>query len=387
MEKQIRNYIRECVVCQRCKYDNSAYPGLLQPLPIPEEAWSQVSLDFIEGLPMSHGKSAILVVVDRLTKYAHFMSLSHPYKALSVAQTFLDNVFKLHGLPNILISDRDTVFLSKFWCDLFKLQGVELNLSTAYHPQSDGQTEVVNRCLESYLRCMSGDQPIDWSKCISLAEFWYNTSHHSSIDCSPFEALYGYPPLIHIPYFRGDSVVHSVDDSLGARDAMIQVLKHHLVRAQKRMKQNHDRHRSDRVFAIGDWVYLKLQPYRQNTLRDHQFQKLGPRYFGPFKVIDKFGEVAYKLQLPPQSKLHLVFHVSQLKKKKKVRASQQLNSALPTTGNATFLEPVQILERRLVKRGNRPATQVLVHWSNSFAEDATWEFLHDIQARFPQFKP
>ena len=171
MEKQIRNYIRACDVCQRFKYDNSAYPGLLQPLPIPEEAWSQVSLDFIEGLPLSHGKSTILVVVDRLTKYAHFMCLSHPYTAMSVAQAFLDTVFKLHGLPTILVSDRDKVFLSKFWSDFFKLQGVELHLCTAYHPQSDGQTEVVNRCLETYLRCMCRDQPTEWSKWISLAEF------------------------------------------------------------------------------------------------------------------------------------------------------------------------------------------------------------------------
>ncbi|XP_042042548.1 leucine-rich repeat receptor-like serine/threonine/tyrosine-protein kinase SOBIR1 [Salvia splendens] len=267
MEKQIRNYIRECDICQRYKYDNSVSPGLLQPLPIPEEAWSQISLDFIE-----------------------------------------DNVFKLHGLPNILISDRDKVFMSKFWSDFFKLQGVELHMSTAYHPQSDGQTEVVNRCLDTYLRCMCGDQPYDCSKWLSLAEFWYNTSFHSAIETTPFEALYGYPPPIHIPYFRGDSTVHDVNESLMAREAMLEVLKHHLGRAQKRMKQQHDKHRSDRTFALGDWVYLKLQPYRQNTLRDRQFHKLSPRYFGPFKIIDKYGKVAYKLSLPTDSKIHLVYH-------------------------------------------------------------------------------
>lgn len=218
MEKQIRNYIHKCDACQRFKYDNSASSGLLQPLPIPEAAWSQVSLDFIEGLPLSHGKSTILVVVDRLTKYAHFMCLTHPYSALTVAQAFLDHVFKLHGLPTILISDRDRVFISQFWTDFFKLQGVELHLSTAYHPQSDGQTKVVNHCLETYLRCMYGDQPANWSKWISLAEFWYNTSFHTAIETTPFEALYGYPPPLHIPYFRGDSSVHDVNESLLARE-------------------------------------------------------------------------------------------------------------------------------------------------------------------------
>lgn len=234
---------------------------------------SQRKPDFIEGLPLSHGKSSILVVVDRLTKYAHFVGLNHPYTTLTVAQAFLDYVFKLHGLPTILISDRDKVFLSKFWADFFKLHGVELHMSTttAYHPQFDGQTEVVNRCLETYLRCMCGDQPTAWSKWLSLAEFLYNTLFHSSIETTPFEALYGYPPPIHIPYFKATSLVHNVDSCLVTRDAMIEVLKHHLNRAQHRMKTQHDRHRSERKFNIGDWVYLKLQPYLQNTLRDRQF--------------------------------------------------------------------------------------------------------------------
>lgn len=159
MAKDIQAYIRACVICQQCKYDTAASPGLLQPLPILEGVWMDISLDFIDGLPRSGGFSVILVVVDRLSKAAHFIALKHPYSAASVAQTFLDNVFKLHGMPRSIVSDRDAVFVSTFWQELFKLQSCALNLSTAYHPQSDCQTEVVNRCLETYLRCMTSDKP------------------------------------------------------------------------------------------------------------------------------------------------------------------------------------------------------------------------------------
>lgn len=144
--KDLQTFISECDVCQRNKTETVASPGLLQPLPIPERAWSDLSMDFIEGLPNSCGKTLIFVVVDRLTKYVHFMALAHPYTAMEVAQLFTDNVFKLHGLPVSIVSDRDKVFTSQFWQSLFTIQGTQLNLSIAYHPQSDGQTEVVNRC-------------------------------------------------------------------------------------------------------------------------------------------------------------------------------------------------------------------------------------------------
>lgn len=145
--KVVRRVIRGCDVCMRAKHENVALPGLLQPLPIPDTIFTDISMDFIGGLPKVKGKDTIFVVVDRLTKYAHFMVLGHPFSAKDVAQVFLDNVYKLHGCPTSIISDRDPVFLSSFWTEFLHLQGVEAKLSTAYHPQTDGQTEVVNRCL------------------------------------------------------------------------------------------------------------------------------------------------------------------------------------------------------------------------------------------------
>lgn len=175
LKGSVNRFVAECDVCQRNKGETVASPGLLQPLPIPERIWTDISMDFIEGLPNVNGNTVIMVVVDRLSKYAHFLTLKHPYTTLEVAQLFMDHIFRLHGMPATIVSDRDVVFTSTFWKELFRLQGTTLCLSTAYHPQSDGQTEVVNRCLESYLRCITGDRPKAWVHWLPLAEWWYNT--------------------------------------------------------------------------------------------------------------------------------------------------------------------------------------------------------------------
>ena len=156
--------IRDCDICQRCKHENVPYPGLLEPLPIPKGACQSIHIDFIEGLPPSEGKNTILMVVDRLTKYSHFLTLTHPYTALSVAHVFLSNIYKLHGLPENIISDSDAVFTSQLWRELFKLLGIELKMSSSYYPQTDGQTERVNQCINTYLRCMTFENPKKWNR-------------------------------------------------------------------------------------------------------------------------------------------------------------------------------------------------------------------------------
>lgn len=164
MREYIKVFVKECDVCQRNKGESILSPGLLQPLVIPNQVWYGVSMDFIEGLPKSYGKTTIMVVVDRLSKYAHFISLSHPFTAVEVAKAYFVNVGKLHGLSQDLVSDREKIFVSLFWKELFSLMGTKLSMTSAYHPQSDGQTERVNRCLETYLRCAVGEKPATWSK-------------------------------------------------------------------------------------------------------------------------------------------------------------------------------------------------------------------------------
>ena len=190
----MKEYVKTCAVCQKNKSEHIPYPGLLQQLPVADIAWTHISMDFVEGLPKTKGKDVILVVVDRFTKYAHFLALSHPFNVQDVVQLFIDNIFKLHGVPSVIVTDRDRIFTSNLWQALFKSLDVKLHLSTANHPKTDGQTERVNQCLDNYLRFMCFTAPTKWVHWIPLAEWWYNTSYHTSLNMTPFQALYGFPP-------------------------------------------------------------------------------------------------------------------------------------------------------------------------------------------------
>nr|GEZ04491.1 hypothetical protein [Tanacetum cinerariifolium] len=240
MRKDIKKFVKECIICQRYKFDLATYPGLLQPLHIPNRIWESISMNFIEVLPRSQGYSVIFAVVDRLSKSAYLMPLSHPFTAAQVAQEFLDTLFQ-----------------------------VKLLISTTYHPQTNGQIKVVNRCLECYLRCMIRERPKEWKKWLSLAELWYNSNLHTYIQTTPFEAVYGQSPPIHVPYLGDLSKADVVDRSLEERGQAIQ------------------------------------QHGRQS--------KFSPKSFGPFQVVEKIRQVSYKLTLPSHSQIHNVIHASQMK--------------------------------------------------------------------------
>ena len=381
LKHSIKEFVAQCTICQQAKSERVAYPGLLSPLPVPDGAWQVVTMDFIEGLPKSAQFNCILVVVDKFSRYAHFLPLTHPFTAFQVALSFMNNVFKLHGLPAAIVSDRDRIFTSHFWQELFKLTGTDLRMSSAYHPQSDGQTERVNQCLETYLRCFVHACPTKWSQWLPLAEFWYNTSYHSTLDKTPFLVLYGHEPR----QLGIDGIdccqIPDLKQWLQERSLMQQLLQQHLLRAQKHMKLQADKKRTARSFEVGDLVYLKVQPYVQTSLAQRSSNKLAFRYFGPFRILSTVGTVAYKLQLPENSLVHPVFHVSMLKKA--VHPHVSVSQHFPDLSHKLQV-PQRVLDRRLLQRHDSTISQVLVQWSHWPVELSTWEDEEALHQQFPQ---
>jgi hypothetical protein len=186
MKYDIHNLVAECDVCQCNKGEIVKSSGTLQPLSIPPVIWKDISMDCITVLPKSGNKSIIMVVVDHLSKYVHFCTLQHPFTTSTVAQIFMDQIFKLHGMLHSIVSDHDPTLTSNFWQELFKIKGIKLHLITTYHPQTDVQTKVVNKCLETYLRCFSSENTNQWAQWLPLDEWWYNTSYHTTTHMTHF---------------------------------------------------------------------------------------------------------------------------------------------------------------------------------------------------------
>ncbi|KAH9666617.1 hypothetical protein KPL70_020713 [Citrus sinensis] len=344
MRREVQQHVRECSICQQTKPENFCSKGLLQPLPIPSRVWEDISMDFITSLPQSNGKTIIWVIVDRLSKYGHFCALPEGVTAPKLAEYFVREYVRLHGFPRSIVTDRDPLFISEFWRELFKLQGTELRPSTAYHPQTDGQTEVVNRCLETYLRAFTGDYPNRWSAALPWAEYWYNTSTHSSTGFSPFQVVYGRPPPPLVGYSSEGTPIDSLNSALLDREALLATVKLNLQRAQERIN------------------------------------KLAKKYYGPYQIAARVGKVAYRLLLPPESRIHPVFHISILKL---CPNPAEVISAHPPPTAEPYSIPLCILDQRTIKTNKQKVKQVLVQWSNTTPDEATWENWEPFHATFP----
>jgi hypothetical protein len=192
MKKEVVDFIAKCLACQKVKAEHRHPTGLLQPLPIPEWKWEVVTMDFITKLPRTNKQhDSIMVVVDKLTKAAHFIPVKFTHKEANIDDIYLKEIARLHGIPKTIVSDRDPKFSSNFWKGLFKGFGTNLHFSTTYHPESDGKTERVNQVIEDMLRMYVMDKPSKWEDYLHLVEFSYNNGYQASLKMSPFEALYG----------------------------------------------------------------------------------------------------------------------------------------------------------------------------------------------------
>lgn len=332
----IQDYVRACVVCQRNKWETLQPAGLLQPLPIPSSIWADISMDFVDALP-------------------------------KVSET--------------IVSDRYKVFQSAFWKELFRLSGSKLSFSTAYHPQSDGQTEVVNRTIEMYMRCLTGDKPRKWLSWLPWAEYCYNTSYHTALKTTPFKLVYGRDPPRLLNYIAGNSKVEAVDQALVDRTEFLKEARNRLLEAQNRMKTVYDNHHRLLEFQVGDWVWLKLQPYRQLSVSKSSFTKLSPKFYGPFPVLQRVGQVAYRLQLPDGSRIHNVFHVSLLKPHRGPPPTS-VTELPPLLDGRTLLSPFKVLRDRWLD-GRQ---EVLVQWAQKGEESATWEDKTLFANAYPDFE-
>ena len=302
-------------------------------------------MDFITALPkVARNFDSIFVVVDRLTKVAHLIPTQTTASTSNIAQLFVKEIVRLHGIPARIISDRDAKFTSKFWTAMFQSLGTLPDLSSAYHLETDGQTKRVNQVIEDMLRSYCSQQPRLWLKFLPLVEFAYNSSPHRSLGMSPFKALYGQECLV--PYRFADPNLHvpAAKDTLEEMDRQLQIIRQSLKKASDRQKSYADLHRSSRIFQDGDKVFLRVKPKRSSLKLGH-YKKLAYRYCGPFEILQRIGEQSYRLALPPHLHVHNVFHVNLLKKYiPNPNHILSPNDSILVTQEEFHMEPEQILK-------------------------------------------
>ena len=373
MGADVKEYVSTCPTCQATKSSSRRPAGLLQPLPIPDKKWDQISMDLITQLPRTTaGKDCIFTIVDRLSKMVHLIPCQTAISAPELADLFINNIYRLHGMPSVIVSDRDTRFTSNFWSAVMKALGTKIAMSTAFHPQTDGQTERANQSIEQMLRAVVNEQHNDWDQRLALVEFAYNNSRQASTGTSPFFFNSGQNPNTPISVAVTSNAAARVPaayEFLNRVNTIVERAKVHLQAAQNRQKTFADQRRREEAFTVGQKVWLSSEHLK---LPQGQTRKLANKRLGPFEILERVSSVAYRLKLPRRLRIHPVFHVSQLQAdKQSTRFPRQPLRPPPVHEyeEGTYYIVERILERQPAGRGFR----YRVKWQGWPESESSWE--------------
>ena len=379
MDESVRKYVTSCDACQRNKPSQQAPMGKLQPLPIPTRPWQQVSMDLITQLPRSRaGNDAIVVFVDKLTKMVHYVATTTTVTAPQLATLFMREVVRLHGVPDSILSDRDPRFTAHFWRAFWSQLGTTLTMSTAYHPQTDGQTERANRTLEEMLRSRINFKQTDWDEHLSAAELAINNALHASTGFTPFYLNFGQQvqlPLDHAVAGVTPPNNPEAADRIRRLKMDLERARCHIESAQSHQSKYADRHRRDVKFAVGDQVLLSTDHLKM-VGSDKRTPKFSFKYIGPFKIKRIANANAYELDLPAPLRINPVLNISRLK-------VYRDPSSFPSRPLADSRPPPEItledgveeyeVESIIAKRGSGARAQYLVKWKGYPHWESTWE--------------
>nr|GEW43931.1 putative reverse transcriptase domain-containing protein [Tanacetum cinerariifolium] len=385
MKAGIATYVSKCLTCAKVKAEHQTPSGLLVQPAIPVWKWDNITMDFITKLPKSsQGFNTIWVIVDRLTKSAHFLPIKENDPMDKLARLYLDRIVTRHETPVSIICDRDGTFTSNFWKTFPKALGTNLDMSTAYHPETDGQSKRTIQTIEDMLRACAIDFGKGWVKHLPLVEFSYNNSYHASIKVSPYEELYGRKCRSPVGWAEVGEAQLTGPEIIQETTKKIILIKQRIQAAQDRQKSYANRKRKPMEFKVGDRVMLKVSPWK-GVVRFIKWGKLNPRYIGPFKVLAKVGDVAYILELPQElSRVHHTFHVLNLKK---YYAEEPLS--MPFEGvhideTLQFVEePVEIMEREIKRLKRSRIPLVKVRWNSRRGPEFTWEREDSFKLKYP----
>jgi RNase H-like domain found in reverse transcriptase/Integrase zinc binding domain/Reverse transcriptase (RNA-dependent DNA polymerase)/Integrase core domain/Chromo (CHRromatin Organisation MOdifier) domain len=381
MYEAVNSYVASCVVCQQSKKSTSQPPGQARMLPIPHQKWESIAMDFITGLPPSKtGNDAIWTVVDKLSKRVHFIPIKSTITAVQCAEVFKDNVFKLHGMPRVILSDRDSKFTSAFWKQFCIILGIKQVLSTPFHPQTDGQSEVANKSIETMLRAYVDTKQSDWQSYLSLMEFAYNDSVHTGTGFTPFFLEYGVDPVTPLALINKAGLKQQTEGPNGKIHAAVYTCtriqqslheaKSAIQKAQSKQQKAIDKRHSGVQFKVGDEVMLATRHLHLPWVGSSR--KLRNPWVGPFSIVSMKGDNAAELDLPPTMKCHDVQNVSKLKH---FQASPERFSGRQVVPAATLFEDGHeefTVEEILGKRGKGGKVEYLVKWLGYPVADCEW---------------